>query len=128
MTSTQLHIARATAGVLVAILTTVAFSCICITLFQGELKTLPIIGTALCSALIAMISITMLLVETANSISATSFGSNKTKTESVILRFSQPSDTGRVSRKKYRSHLNGFSMLGVTTEPKDGGSTNQEEK
>ena len=123
---TRLYIARCICGVLVATLTTVAFSCICITLFQGELKTLPIIVTALCSAAIAMTCITMLVVETANSVSATSSGSSETRTGSVILRFSQPSDTRRISRRKYRSHLNGFSMQGVTTEQQDGGSTNKE--
>lgn len=126
MISTRLHIARCICGVLVAILTTVAFSCICITLYREELRTQMIIATALCSALIAMISITMLLVETANSVSATSYGSRKTKTGSVILRFSQPSEIKRVSRKKYRNHLTGFSLHEGTTEQQGGGSTNKE--
>lgn len=128
MISTRLHIARCICGVLVAILTTVAFSCICITLYREELRTQMIIATALCCALIAMISITMLLVETANSVSATSYGSSETRTESVILRFSQPSEKRRTSRKKYRSHLTGFSLQDVTTAQQGGGSTNQEEK
>lgn len=127
MISTRLLTARTICGAAVATLTAVAFSCICITLFQEESRTLPIIGIALCSALIAMISITMLLVETANSVSATSCGSKKTKTANVILRFSHPSGTRRVSKNRYRSQINGFSMQGVTTEQRDGGSTNKEE-
>lgn len=126
---TRLLTARCILGVLLVTLTVVLLTLSSFTIYADDpVKDRVITATISCFAGLVTVATTMFLLEVSNSISAISYGSRPTKTESVTSNFLHRFGTAKPSRKTWSNRINGFSMLGVTTEPKDGGSTNQEEK
>jgi len=124
---TRLLTAKAILGVLAATLTVVLLTLLsCTTLSPEPLKERVITGCISCSAGLVTVVTIMCLLEASNSVSVTSSGSNKTKTENATSNFLHRFATERPSRKTWKNRINGFSRLAGTTILGGGRSTNKE--